>query len=245
MAPDIRFVDLDGASADEVVVVVDVLRAFTTVPWLLARGVQRVLAVDTVPRAVGLRDHHLPDALLAGEVEGAPLEGFDLGNSPTEVAISVLPLHGATVIHRTSAGTQGLVRAAGSGALFAASFVTAAVTAAAVAALAPGRVTFVVTGASLGRDGDEDLAAAELIAARVRGEDPDTTPFVARVATSDAGRMFTADGPDWAPASDLAAACDVDRFDGALRAGTPVDLPPDAATTGAGRATPIIELTPT
>jgi hypothetical protein len=59
-------------------------------------------------------------------------------------------------------------------------------------------VTFVITGASLGRDGDEDLAAAELIAARLQGEDPDPRRFTARVATSDAGRNFVPGGADWA-----------------------------------------------
>jgi 2-phosphosulfolactate phosphatase len=77
-------------------------------------------------------------------------------------------------------------------------------------------VTFVVTGASLGRDGDEDLACAELLAARLHGRDPDPRPFLDRVATSDAGRMFGPGGPDWAPAADLAAACELDRFIHAL-----------------------------
>ncbi|MEX1177363.1 MAG: 2-phosphosulfolactate phosphatase [Nitriliruptor sp.] len=234
---DVRFVPLADAEDDEVVVVIDVLRAFTTVPWLHEREVSRILAVDTPERALALRDEHLPTALLAGEVGGAPLPGFDLGNSPTEVATTTLALDGATVIHRTSAGTQGLVRCAGSGALYAASFVTAAATARAIAASQPSRVTFVVTGASLGRDGDEDLAAAELIAARLSGDDPDPAPFLARVAPSDAGRNFTDEGPDWAPASDLAAACDVDRCAVAFHA-RPAVLP------GAWRSdVPVVELT--
>jgi 2-phosphosulfolactate phosphatase len=235
-AVECRFLSLADAEADEVVVVIDVLRAFTTVPWLDHRGVARVLAVDTPERATSLRDGHLPGALLAGEVGGRPLPGFDLGNSPTEVATTDLPLAGGTVIHRTSAGTQGLVRCAGAGALFAASFVNAAATARAVQALTPRRVSFVITGASLGRDGDEDLAAAELIAALLRGSAPDPVPFLARVAPSDAGRNFTDDGPDWAPASDLAAACDLDRFGTVLRADA-ADVPVEVG------ATPVIELT--
>jgi 2-phosphosulfolactate phosphatase len=235
---EIRYVDLAGAAPDEVVVVIDVLRAFTTVPHLTDRGVARIVAVDTPERALALRATHLPGALLAGEVGGAPLAGFDLGNSPTEVAGSSLPLDGATVVHRTSAGTQGLVRAVGSGALFAASFVTADATARAVAALRPSRVTFVVTGASLGRDGDEDLAAAELIAARIGGRRPDPAPFLARVATSDAGRNFTPDGPDWAPPSDLTAATELDRFVTAFRAVGPREPRVDHGASG----TPVVEL---
>ena len=242
---EVRFVPLHDAAPDEVVVVIDVLRAFTTVPWLLHRGVRRVLAVDTRERALALRDGWLRDAILAGESGGAPLPGFDLGNGPTEVAASTLPLSGATVIQRTTAGTQGLVRCAGSGALFAASFVTATATAAALRTLAPARVTFVITGASLGRDGDEDLAAAELIAALARADDPtdvDPARFTPRVATSDAGANFVPGGPTWALPEDLRAACAVDRFDLAVRGGVPTDLPASAGTDVTTAATAVVEL---
>lgn len=213
---EVRYVELSDAGPDAAVVVIDVLRAFTVVPWLYARGAVRVLAVDTPDRAMALRADRHPEALLAGESGGAPLEGFDLGNSPSEVAGT--DLTGRTVIHRTSAGTQGLVLTAGSGLVLAASFATAGATARSLLEAAPQRVTFVITGASLGRDGNEDLACAELIASRLHGEEPDPAPYLARVAASDAGRYFGPDGPDWAPPADLAMALEVDRFDHTLRA---------------------------
>jgi 2-phosphosulfolactate phosphatase len=217
-----RFVPLADAEPDEAVVVIDVLRAFTVQPWLFHRGATRILAVAGEQQAVALRDEHLPEALLAGEEGGVQLEGFDLGNSPTQVAHA--DVAGRTIIHRTSAGTQGLARTAGSPLVLAAAFVTAGATARALRAAAPGRVTFVITGASQGRDGDEDLAAAELIAARLRGEDPDPQPYLERVAISDAGRNFVPGGPAWAPPEDLARCIEVDRFDHALLATVLPDL---------------------
>jgi len=211
-----RFVPLADAEPDDAVVVIDVLRAFTVQPWLFHRGAARILAVAEEQQATALRDEHLPQALLAGEEGGVQLEGFDLGNSPTQVEQA--DVIGRTIIHRTSAGTQGLARTTGSSLVLAASFVTADATARTLRAAAPSRVTFVITGASQGRDGDEDLAAAELIAARARGHDPDPAPFTARVATSDAGRNFVPGGPDWAPPEDLARCIEVDRFDHALLA---------------------------
>jgi 2-phosphosulfolactate phosphatase len=231
----VTYVDLAAAAPDEAVVVVDVLRAFTVVPWLYERGATRVLAVDTREAALGLRDTLLPDALLAGEQGGRPYPDFDLGNSPSQVR--GLDLAGRTVVHRTSAGTQGLARTLGSDAVLAASFVTAGATVAALRDLAVHHVTFVVTGASLGRDGDEDLACAELIAARLRGEDPDPAPYLARVATSDAGRAFHPDGEDWAPPVDLALACELDRFGRAFAA-----TPADGALAGDGRT--VLEVAP-
>lgn len=209
-----RYLDLEQAGPAEVVVVIDVLRAFTVAPWLYHRGAARILAVADRDHATHLRDTRIPEAMLAGEQGGIPVEGFDLGNSPSEIRRT--DLTGKTVIHRTSAGTQGLLRTAGSGQVFAASFVTAAATAAALRRSGAAEVDFVITGASLGRDGDEDLAAAELIAARSQGDDPDPTPYLSRVAASDAGRLFAADGPDWAPPDDLAMACQLDRFDHTL-----------------------------
>jgi 2-phosphosulfolactate phosphatase len=218
--PELRFVALEDASPDGTAVVIDVLRAFTVVPWLFARGAQRVLAVAERSQALALREAALPDALLAGERGGRPYPDFDLGNSPLQ--LQDRDLTGRTVVHRTSAGTQGLVRTAGSDQVLAAAFVTAGATARHLATIGPDRVTFVITGASLGRDGDEDLACAELIAARLRGDDPDPRPYLERVAGSDAGRSFAPDGEDWAPPEDLALACELDRFSRAFTA-TPVD----------------------
>ncbi len=217
-----RFVDLENAEPGDVVVVVDVLRAFTTVPWAYARGAARVLAVSDVTHAFDLRDRLTTngDVLVAGEVDGRPPEGFDLGNSPSE--LEQRDLTGVTLVHRTSAGTQGLARTIGSRLVVAASFVTAGATARLLASSAPSRVDVVVTGASHGRDGDEDRACGELIVARLKGEDPDPGAFLARVATSDAGRVFAAGGPWWAPERDLELACDLDRFDHALVA-SPVE----------------------
>lgn len=211
-----RFVTLADAVPDDTVVVIDVLRAFTVQPWLFHRGAARILTVTEEDQATRLRETDLPDALLAGEDGGVQIEGFDLGNSPTQVAAAEVA--GRTIIHRTSAGTQGLARTAGSDLVLAAAFVTAGATVNVLLARAPRRVTFVITGASLGRDGDEDLAAAELMAARLRGEDPDPRRFTARVATSDAGRNFVPGGADWAEPQDLAHCIEVDRFDHALRA---------------------------
>ena len=211
-----RAVDLDGAQPDEAVVVIDVLRAFTFEAWAFAHGAARMLAVDEPERALHLARTLLPGSLAAGERGGQPLEGFDLGNSP--LALAGHDGAGRTIVHRTSAGTQGLARTLGSGLVLAASFVTAGATARLLRERGVEDVTFVVTGDSLGRDGDEDLACAELIAARAAGDDPDPRPFLARVATSDAGRVFGPGGPEWAPPEDLALACEVDRFDFALLA---------------------------
>ena len=66
----------------EYCVIIDVLRASSTVVTALARGFQEVRTVTTIRDALGLRKKGY---ILAGERKGITLPGFDLGNSPSEI----------------------------------------------------------------------------------------------------------------------------------------------------------------
>lgn len=196
------------------VVVIDVLRSFTTAAYALACGASEVVAAESVEAARALRARD-PTALAIGAVGGgAPAPGLDMGNSPSR--ISALDLRGRRVIHYTAGGTRGLVACDHAGVLLAASLVCAGATAALLRALAPPSVTLVVTGTWSDRDGDEDHACADLIEALLRGEDPPRAPFAARVRDSDFGRRFSAGGDPNLPAADLDCCAEVDRFDFAL-----------------------------
>jgi len=196
------------------VVVIDVLRSFTTAAYALARGASEVVAVDSIAaaRALRARDH---TSLAIGAVGGgAPAPGLDMGNSPSLVA--ALDLTGRRVIQYTAGGTRGLVACDHAGVLLAASLVCAGATAAYLRALAPPSVTLVVTGTWSDRDGDEDHACADLIEALLRGEDPMRERYAARVRDSDFGRRFSAGTDPNLPAADLDCCAAVDRFDFAL-----------------------------
>ena len=217
------------AEASGVVVIIDVLRAFTTAAHALGAGAAEVVCVGSVADALAERERW-PGSLVMGEVGGRPVDGFDLSNSPS--ALSRVDVRGRTLIQRTSAGTQGVVGSVAATALFATSFACAAGTARAVAALRPDRVTFVATGVD-DRDGEEDLACADYLAALLSGPPLDPAPYLARVRGSDAARPFLAgDDPDF-PGTDVEAACQVDVVDFALRAhlegGRPVLRPDPAA----------------
>src|SRR6185295_5726914 len=64
-------------------VVIDVLRATSTITLALASGYERVLVAGSIDEASALRT---PQRTLAGEVGCARAPGFDLGNSPEETA---------------------------------------------------------------------------------------------------------------------------------------------------------------
>lgn len=201
------------ASAEGTVVVVDVLRAFTMASYAFAAGAREIRPVASVAEALQARERD-SSILLAGEVDGLPVDGFDLGNSPAEVCRR--SLRGRVIVQRTTAGTQGLVRSARAATLLAASFVSAAATALLLQRMDPATVTFVITGADEHRDGEEDRACAEYIAGLLTGRTPDIEALLARVRASTAGQRFVNPGDVDFPLEDLELASAVNRFDDAL-----------------------------
>ena len=201
--------DLHGA-----VVVIDVLRSFTTAAYALARGASEVVAVDSIEDAREWRTRDREALAIGALGGGAPAPGLDLGNSPS--AVAALDLRGRRVILYTAGGTRGLVACDHAGVLMAASLVCATATAAFLRAAAPPSVTLVVTGEWSDRDGDEDHACADLFEALLKGEDPPRAPYAARVRDSDFGRRFSAGTHPHLPAADLDCCAVVDRFDFAL-----------------------------
>lgn len=87
-------------------IVVDVLRATSTVAQALSSGYSRVLCCSEVGEAEALRER-LGTVVLAGERRCLRIPGFDLGNSPREF----LEPEGETVVLTTTNGTRALVTA--------------------------------------------------------------------------------------------------------------------------------------
>ncbi|TML29591.1 MAG: 2-phosphosulfolactate phosphatase [Actinobacteria bacterium] len=88
-------------------VVVDVLRATSTIAQALASGYQRVLCCAEIDEARALRAA-LPDSLLGGERKAVRLEGFDVGASPREF----IEARARTLILSTTNGTRAILETA-------------------------------------------------------------------------------------------------------------------------------------
>lgn len=108
--------------AHGVAVVIDVLRATTTIIHALAAGCTAVRPCAEVEEARALADR-MPagKVLLGGERGGVPLPGFDLGNSPREYVSRVC--RGTTLVLTTTNGTLALLRAAAAERVLVAGFV--------------------------------------------------------------------------------------------------------------------------
>ena len=199
--------------ATGMVVVIDVIRAFTNAAFAFSRGAKEIYPVSTVEEALKFKAE-VPNSLACGEVGGLPPQGFDFGNSPTHT--NTLDLRGYTLVQRTGAGTQGIVRSVKADAILAASLVVTNATVTHVRTLDPDSVTFVITGQSEDGRGDEDLACAEYFEELLRGQKPDPAPYIDRVYKShDALFHLDPSHPEF-PKSDLAHCTNIDAFDFAM-----------------------------
>lgn len=120
-----------AAEASGIAVVIDVLRAFTCSALMFRYGIRDLALVRTPEEALAFRASD-PNYLVAGEVKGRKVVGFDVGNSPAAIVAKGEPFFsGRRVAARSSAGTQGVLAAASRAQqVILGSYLTAAATAA-------------------------------------------------------------------------------------------------------------------
>jgi 2-phosphosulfolactate phosphatase len=119
-----------GAVGEMSIIVIDAIRATTSISTALAAGAARVVPVQSPVEALE-RAGEIPGALACGERNGLPPKGFDLGNSPD--AYVPERVAGRTLVFTTSNGTAAMFRAADAQALRLACFRNLGAVAAAVA----------------------------------------------------------------------------------------------------------------
>jgi 2-phosphosulfolactate phosphatase len=88
----------------KVVVVIDVLRATTTMTVALDQGAEKVIPVESIEECLSYKDK--PNHILAGERGGQKVEGFAYGNSPFEYMDGVVK--GKTLVLTTTNGTRAI-----------------------------------------------------------------------------------------------------------------------------------------
>jgi 2-phosphosulfolactate phosphatase len=188
--------------AHDTVVVIDVLRSFTTAAVALHRGASAIYPVDGVAAATALLGRVRSPVSVGAVGGGDPVPGFDFGNSPSQMMAAEL----------AGASVRGLQRFRRARQLYAASLVCARATAEAILAAGAEEVCFVITGEWVDRDGDEDIACADYIEALLRGDPAAPEDFARRVRESDFGRRFAAGNAPSLPPADLDLACLCDLF---------------------------------
>jgi 2-phosphosulfolactate phosphatase len=94
------------ALASKVCIVVDVVRATSSLTVIMSREPAKVILTTTIQKATKFASQQTVHPLLCGERRGLPPEGFDYGNSP--VAYSKADLKGRSIVFTSSNGTRAI-----------------------------------------------------------------------------------------------------------------------------------------
>jgi 2-phosphosulfolactate phosphatase len=203
---------IDGAAqAQGLAVVIDVFRAFTTACYAYAGGAESVIPVARAERAYELKRGN-PDFLLMGERDTIMLPGFDFGNSPADILAA--DVRGRTIVHTTSAGTQGLAAAEGTAdEIITGAFVNAGAIAGYIQRKRPEIVTFVAMGTSGTEPSGEDTLCAEYLAGLVSGERMAFDPIREHLRGIESAAKFFDPAATQAPERDFELCTAIDAFD--------------------------------
>ena len=208
---------LDGArEARGIAVVIDVFRAFSVEPILVSLGVGRIVLEADVAACLAWRDR----AVLVGEVDGLPIDGFDLTNSPyLALRRGREAFAGKTVVHRTTAGVRGALAAYGTAdEVLLASFMTAAATARHVLQRRPDCVSLIAMGNRATEAAPEDDRCADYLESLLTGRAYDHLAAIDEILHQPTAEKFLrGDKPYW-PKEDPLFCLQRDLFDFAIAA---------------------------
>jgi 2-phosphosulfolactate phosphatase len=201
--------------AQGIVVIIDVFRAFSVACYAFSSGAAQYIAVCDINAAFELQKRNR-DSILIGERNERKIAGFDFGNSPTELLQA--DLKGATVIHTTTAGTEGLVNARNASVLLAGSLVNAGAIVKYIKSLKPAQVSLVAMGFRGSISAEEDLLCARLLTERLKGNTPEFTREISDLMSSSGKRFFDPSNIEFSPPTDFFLCTMIDRFDFILKA---------------------------
>lgn len=202
---------IEGAKqAEGLTVIIDVFRAFSLECYLYDMGVKEIRPIGSVENAFVL-NKELPGSVLIGERHGKKCEGFDFGNSPSTVRPE--EVKGKTILHTTSAGTQGIVNATGASEIITGSLVNAKAVAEYIKKSQPDTVSLVCMGYAGVRPAAEDELCAEYIKSLVEGvELPDFEQRIADLQKHGGEHFFDEEQQEVYPKEDFFMCVKYNKF---------------------------------
>ena len=207
---------VDGAKLSRgLTVIIDVFRAFSLACYLFDRGVEKIIPVGKTEQAFKLKEYY-PDFILIGERNNRKIEGFDFGNSPFQT--SDFDFGGKTVVHTTSAGTQGLVHATKAEEVITGSFVNAEAVIQYIRAKNPDIVSLVCMGYSAKYPVEEDTFCAEYIRNMLKGEPYDFHSALDIIRNTSGKRFFNPANQEYSPKEDFFYCMNLNYFNFILQA---------------------------
>lgn len=209
---EIRILQLiEGArQASGLTVVIDVFRAMTVEAYVMRNGAADLLPMGSLEDAYAYRETH-PGTILIGERGGKKCPGFDFGNSPS--AVKDVDFTGKTVVHTTSAGTQGIANAVGADEILTGSLVNAKAIADYIRNSGAEIVSLVCMGLEGLEPTEEDTLCAEYIKSLVEGKPMDLTDGIAECRRTSGAKFFDPANREIFPEADFHLSVEADKFD--------------------------------
>ncbi|GHV17607.1 putative 2-phosphosulfolactate phosphatase [Clostridia bacterium] len=205
---------IEGArKARGIAVIIDVFRAFTFEAYAMANGAETIIPVGDMDLARKLKSEN-PAFLLAGERKGIVPDDFDFGNSPSQIAN--IDLTGKTIIHTTSAGTQGIANAINADEIITGALVNAKAIAKYIKQNNFQDVSLVCMGLEAVSETEEDNLCAEYIRDLLEGKETDISAEAANLAKT-SGAKFLDPNKSHMPEADFGASIELNKFDFVLK----------------------------
>jgi len=212
---------IEGArKARGIAVIIDVFRAFTVECYVMNNGAKKIIPVGSKELAYELKEKN-NDFILTGERKGKILEGFDYGNSPTQ--IENVDFTGKTVVHTTSAGTQGLDNAINADEVVTGSFVNAKAIAAYIKRGNYEVVSLVCMGLEAVSQTEEDNLCAEYIKVLLENKEMNLDAEIEKLKMTSGAKFFDKAKNDVFPERDFYLSTERDKFDFVLKLGKGAD----------------------
>ena len=206
---------IEGAKqAEGLTVIIDVFRAFSLECYLYDMDVKEIRPVGTIEEAFGLRNR-ISDSVLVGERGGKKCEGFDYGNSPSTVVPQAVK--GKTIIHTTSAGTQGIVNATGASEIITGSLVNAKAIAEYIKNNNYEEVSLVCMGLEAVSETQEDNLCAYYIKSLLECNPIEIEKEIEKLKITSGVKFFDKKQQDIFPEKDFYLSTEINRFNFVLK----------------------------
>ncbi|MDC7225930.1 MAG: 2-phosphosulfolactate phosphatase [Spirochaetales bacterium] len=206
IAPDSNTEKIEGFT-----IVVDVFRAFSTAYYIQEKNPLKYILSESIEHSWQLKNAN-KNSILIGEREGYKIEGFNFGNSPTEIAGSDFSRN--VVIHTTTNGTRGVLAQPVDNEVVVGSFVNLQ---ALLNHIYDNKIQTVNIYCTAPKDtlyGEEDWVFADYLKARLTGENSSFEDVIVKLRNG-TGRGFVEE--TFAPYTDFLMCMDINRFDFILR----------------------------
>ena len=206
---------IEGAKeAIGITVIIDVFRAFTVEAYLINNGVEKLMPVGDKQIAYDYKKDH-NDCILIGERRGIMLEGFDYGNSPSQ--IENIDFTRKTVIHTTSSGTQGIANAINAKEILTGSLVNAKAIAEYIKSKGAEEVSLVAMGNGGETEADEDTLCAKYIKSLLEGNEMKMDNKIENLKLVAGKRFFNKDLQNIFPERDFYLSTELNKFNFVLK----------------------------